>query len=325
MTWRGAFISTGILALGLVAVQWIDWPAVPMAWAALSAEIAVIQRAFHQDLLTAMRAVEASGWTAGGSLIGLSFLYGLLHAAGPGHGKAVIGTYLASHPDALRRGLALAWCAAFVQAATAIILVVGAVWLAGGVVGQSRAVAGSVEKIGYGLLILVGVWLAARALLSLRRIVLERTTGHRSGAHDHSHGHDHGPGDACSACGHAHSPSADQIAKPVGWRTALGIVLAIGLRPCTGALIVLGVAVALDLLWAGVLATLAMAVGTALAISVLALLAMGSRGLALRLAGAAPGRLAVIAQGAALTGGIVLVLIGASLLSASFRPAHPLM
>ena len=101
-------------------------------------------------------------------------------------------------------------------------------------------------------------------------------------AHDHDHhGHHHAPGEACD-----HIVDARQLAGPLSWRKVMAVVFSVGIRPCTGAILVLVFAVTQGLFWAGVAATFAMALGTAITVAVLATLALGSRELALKLGGA---------------------------------------
>ena len=66
----------------------------------------------------------------------------------------------------------------------------------------------------------------------------------------------------------------------------MAVVFSVGIRPCTGAILVLVFAVTQGVFWAGVGATFAMALGTAITVAVLATLALGSRELALKLGGA---------------------------------------
>src|SRR3546814_6917941 len=58
-------------------------------------------------------------------------------------------------------------------------------------------------------------------------------------AHPHEHEHVHAHRHADCGCGHAHAPAADLVAGPLEWRKAVSAILAMGLRPCSGALIVL--------------------------------------------------------------------------------------
>ncbi len=80
------------------------------------------QSKFHVELQAAVRALKSDGsafWTLALS----SFAYGVFHAAGPGHGKAVLASYMIASETALRRGLLLAAAAALLQGAVAITIV----------------------------------------------------------------------------------------------------------------------------------------------------------------------------------------------------------
>src|SRR3954469_4915306 len=80
------------------------------------------QNAFYQQFSALIRSAKADGsalWT----LLGVSFLYGIFHAAGPGHGKAVISSYVVANDETWKRGVVLAFLSAMVQAAAAVALV----------------------------------------------------------------------------------------------------------------------------------------------------------------------------------------------------------
>lgn len=99
------------------------------------------------------------------------------------------------------------------------------------------------------------------------------------------------------------------------WRRAAAVVLSVGLRPCSGALLVLAFAHTLGIAAIGTMAAVAMAVGTAITVSVLAVLAVGARGLALRLAGGEGRWILRVEVGLMLTGGLVLLALGGLLLA----------
>src|SRR3954469_16584084 len=80
------------------------------------------QNAFYQQFSALIRAAKADG-SAVWSLLGVSFLYGIFHAAGPGHGKAVISSYVVANEETWRRGLVLAFASAFLQALVAVALI----------------------------------------------------------------------------------------------------------------------------------------------------------------------------------------------------------
>lgn len=299
------------------------------------------QQEFYRALATAMKAMREDGsklWL----LVGLSFLYGIFHAAGPGHGKAVISSYMVANEVALRRGIALSFISAFLQAATAIAVMLLAFFVLRGTAISMTDAARFLEISSYVLVTLFGAWLLwKKAGPPLRRLLgaapaHSLSAAHADHGHSHVHGHDHGhhhahdhhhdhdhhhhdhaPGEVCDTCGHAHAPDPSLISGDrFDWRTAWSAVAAVGIRPCSGALIVLSFAF-LNGLWAGgILSVLAMAVGTAITVSLLATLAVTAKDWAVALAG--DGRLGNRVHSAIEIGGAALVfLFGLLLLSAS--------
>ena len=88
----------------------------------------------------------------------------------------------------------------------------------------------------------------------------------RTPRHDHGHHHhDHAEGEACN-----HIVDAKELAGPFDWRKVLAVVFSVGVRPCTGAILVLVFALTQGMFWAGVAATFAMAFGTAITVAALA-------------------------------------------------------
>ena len=69
-----------------------------------------------------LRNAKADGSAVWG-LLGLSFLYGIFHAAGPGHGKAVISSYVVANEETWRRGVVLSFASALLQAFVAVAFV----------------------------------------------------------------------------------------------------------------------------------------------------------------------------------------------------------
>lgn len=305
-----ALLLIGAGSLGLMS----GFPGVPFGGDAL-AWVIEQQREFHRELtglLASLKDEHRSTVVFG--LLGSSFAYGVFHAAGPGHGKAVLTAYLFSNGASVRRGLGLATAASFLQGVVALALVYGLVVLGGLLPRDSQAAAAWAERISFALVALVGAYLLLRSATSLRRR-LYRTTG--NGPHTHTHVHAH--------CGHDHFPSPETAEKATDLRAACGLVLSIGLRPCSGAIIVLVFAQALGIAWAGVGAVVAMSAGTALAVAALALLAVGARGFALSVAGSSGSRhLGFATDLLALFGGLFIVAVGLALLSGSFKPRHPL-
>lgn len=274
------------------------------------------QRAFHRDLVQAIRALSGeAGVKAGLWLAGASFVYGVFHAAGPGHGKAVLSAYLLTHRARLARGVGIGVAASFCQGLSAIIIVYGLIGLAGWRSPDTAMAVSWAERVSYVLLMAMGAFLTLRASLLLADRI--RHSGASPGSADHDHDPDCG-------CGCAHAPSSGQTARAEGWRMVLGLVLSIGLRPCSGAVLVLIFAYTVKIAWAGVAAVLAMSAGTALTVAALALLSVKARDWAVSFTGGGGRAGALLGGGLALCGGGLITSVGLFLLIYSFSPAHPL-
>lgn len=271
----------------------------------------------------------------------VSFMYGVLHAVGPGHGKFVIASYALANEQTVRRGIALSFMAAVIQALSAIVLVLIATAVLKATSIQMRATEAWLESLSWALVAAVGAWLLWRQVGPL--LPASRGAQHDHGhAHDHAH-HDHDdghahdrPGAATAAaawpadhvhdehCGHVHFPPPTALQGQWSWREAWSLALSIGIRPCTGAILVLIFASSIGLFWAGVLATFAMAIGTALTVSALAAIAVGSRNLATRIAGADNAWAGRIQLGAGVIAALLVLGIGVSGLVVSLTGAAPL-
>lgn len=281
------------------------------------------QRQLHRDLTQGLHALrDAPTAQTAGALILISLLYGIFHAAGPGHGKAVISAYLLTQPQNLKRGILLSTVSALAQGVTAIVLVgvlIGLLgWLARDTLGQVR----TLEIASFALVALLGGWLMLRALRHAWRLhkahaQARHNQGHADHHHDHHHTHD-----AHCGCGTPHH--IDPNHSGTWW----GTVAAVGIRPCSGAVLIMAVSAALGLAWAGVLAVLAMSLGTAATVSVLATLAVSARDWTRRWLGPTRvGRLTYVGPAFGLAGGGIIALIGISLVigAVAYRPAaHPL-
>ena len=301
---------------------------------------------FERSLSAAVRASRTDGgalpWLAG-----LSFVYGVLHAAGPGHGKAVLASYMVANPRALRRGIALSFLAALLQAAVAVALVGLLSLVFRATATGMREGAALIETVSYVGVAALGLWLTWRKGANFRAAWRARprpaaapfalafagpeapsANPYRLGApacaaHEAPLGrsafactaeadaapHLHGPG-----CGHFHAPDPATLGEGFSWREAVSTVVAAGARPCSGAILVLVFALAQGIFLAGVAATVVMALGTALTTAALAATAVLAKGVALRLAGADAGRGALVARGLELLAALLVLAVGLSLL-----------
>ena len=138
-----------------------------------------------------IRAAKADG-SAAYTLLGISFLYGIFHAAGPGHGKAVISSYLVANDETWRRGIVLSFASAMLQAFTAIAVVGIAAAMLGATAKAMGDTVRVIEIVSYALILLIGLrllWVKGRAFLRLLRG--EHIASRTWHGHHHAHGHDH--------------------------------------------------------------------------------------------------------------------------------------
>jgi nickel/cobalt exporter len=281
------------------------------------------QAEFYRMFSGLIRASKSDG-RAAYTLLGISFLYGIFHAAGPGHGKAVISSYLVANDETWRRGIVLSFASAILQAFTAIALVGIAAVLLGATAKAMGNTVRVIEIVSYGLIILIGLrllWVKGRAFLKLLRAGAHDHDTHNH-AHDHGHqhhghAHDHsnGQADEASAWGHAHAPEPSELTGQHWLRHGLSTIVAVGLRPCSGAIIVLVFALAQGLFWIGVASTFLMGLGTAITVAAIATLAVGARGLAGRFAKAKPGAGLILIRGLETAAALVIIVFGAALLT----------
>lgn len=276
------------------------------------------QREMTQAMIAAVRQLKTGDtFTSAAILALISFIYGVLHAVGPGHGKFVISSYALANERTVRRGILLSFMAALVQALSAIVIVGTLAIVLQATSTEIRVTERWLETASWGLIALLGAWLLYGQLKPLLRPAMGRAHGqdHLGHGHTHHHGHVHAAGDPC--CGHAHVATPGQLQGEWSWAKAWSLALSIGIRPCTGAIAVLVFALGLGIFWAGVFATFSMAVGTAITVSALASLAVGSRELATRMAGGSSVWAGRVQTAAGVGGSALILLLGASFFVAS--------
>jgi ABC-type nickel/cobalt efflux system permease component RcnA len=282
------------------------------------------QSEFYREISSTIRAAKSDGsavWT----LLGISFAYGIFHAAGPGHGKAVISSYLVANQETARRGIVLSFASALMQSLVAVVIVAICAWLLNATAKTMCGAEKAIEVVSYALIAAFGarlVWTKGggfiRALQTPRPVLAmaavahhDHGHGHHHHGHEHDHGHDHVHDEHC---GHSHGPEPSELAGPGGWRRGLGAILAVGVRPCSGAILVLVFALAQGLFWAGIAATFVMGLGTAITVATIAVIAVSAKGLAQRLSGGSEGGGTLIMRGIEFGAAGLVLLFGLGLL-----------
>ena len=304
------------------------------------------QSEFYREMSSTIRAAKSDGsavWT----LLVISFAYGIFHAAGPGHGKAVISSYLVANQETAKRGIVLSFASALMQSLVAVAIVGICALLLNATAKTMCGAEKAIEIVSYALIAAFGarlVWTkgggfiralqAPQALpaMALATAAPHDHAGHGHGHHHHAHshphahvahrGHEHGHDDHGhdhdhvhdEHCGHSHGPVPSELAGPGGWRRGFGTIFAVGLRPCSGAILVLVFALAQGMFWAGIAATFVMGLGTAITVATIAVIAVSAKDLARRLSGASEGGGALIMCGLEFGAAGLVLLFGVGLL-----------
>jgi len=302
-------LAAALQAGDALAVSAFGGPAVPPG--GITGWIFAQQAAFYRSMSSAVMAAKANG-TAAFGLSWLAFLYGIFHAAGPGHGKAVISSYLVADDATVKRGIFLSFAAALAQAITAITIVGIAALILGATAKAMGATVRWLEIAAYAGIIAFGLMLAFRKGRALIAALRGKHDHHAHDHHHHDHDHDHDHG---AHCDHSHGPEPSELKGKDWLRRGLAAVLAVGLRPCSGAIFVLVFALSQGIFAIGVLATFAMALGTAITVTAIALVAVFGKGLAVRLLKSRGGRFGVAVLGIEVAAALVISLFGVLLLT----------
>jgi ABC-type nickel/cobalt efflux system permease component RcnA len=346
-----AAIAVGLVLAGLALLAWLVGAAATAppppkspfgtglreaapAAGGIGGIILAVQAQFYKALTDAVAALKADG-AAVWSLVVIGFVYGVFHAAGPGHGKGVISAYLLASRRTLVKGLGLSAAAALLQALVAIALVAVMRLVLNATAAGTDLTAAWIERISFMVIAGFGAVLLWRKTAGLVGGHAAHAHTHHDhahddhGHHDHAH-HDHAHHDHAHAghvqehvhdehCGHVHIPPPAALDRMTAWRDMAAVVVAAGIRPCSGAIILLVFALSQGLFAAGIVATFAMAAGTAITTGALATVAVLAKGLAVRLAGESTGGARAVAALEVLAAAFVLVL-GAVLLVGLWSP-----
>lgn len=245
------------------------------------------QKEFNLALSGSLNKLNENQQYAGLTLVFMSFLYGIFHAVGPGHGKFVLTSYLSIEKTKLNQAMRITLTAAVVQGVIAVLLVSIIV----GIFTLSRSYFNLtikwVERGSFIIMILFGLYWGYQAIKPINKTKKFKITSlHfsqemrknlplvQSGYHIHS--------EHCG-CGHKHLPTASDMQKAVDWKAQWMLIFTIGARPCSGAVLVLFLSYTLELYFWGVISALVMAIGTGTTLSLFAYLVIIARNRAVQM------------------------------------------
>jgi ABC-type nickel/cobalt efflux system permease component RcnA/ABC-type uncharacterized transport system substrate-binding protein len=221
------------------------------------------------------------------AFLGLAFIYGVVHAVGPGHGKAVVCSYFLSNPGSFLSGALMGNAITFVHMLSAAVAVGAAYLLFSTGMGGFQAASRALQPASYALLALMGLFLTAKAIRDVSRggLVAE------------------------ASCSIDH----DELARAVDHRRVLAVSFVTGLVPCPGAAVILAFSISLNIFWAGIAAIVAMAAGMGLTTTLFALAAVAARGVTLRLSGRSATLFNRVYAGLSICGAAAIALFGTAL------------
>lgn len=253
---KTGFTLAALAILAALAVLFSHWTEF-LAWS-LQTQIQL-----HRLLVTHLLQINSGQYSAGLWLIGVTFIYGILHAVGPGHGKFVVTTWLTTHQPPRGVALSVPFLGSLVQGLSAIafvvILAVG-FNLTTGDLSSSRWY---LEKTSSLFIAALGVMMMVQAWRG--RSQLRHAHQHQ---HEPKHEHEHEHEQHLAGCGHHHGITVESVDN---WKAWIGIIIATGVRPCSGALTVLLFSSVIGITRWGMFAVMTMALGTGMALVALAL------------------------------------------------------
>ena len=265
-----------VLALLAVAVYWV--------YPLLLHNVILWQKAFNLQLSSSLNQLGQQHQEAGITLILISFFYGIFHAIGPGHGKFILTSYLALEQSKLKQAVKISLASSIVQGIVAILLV--SIIIVACTLSRTyyNLMLTWGERGSFMLMILLGVYWIYQAWqgirppkLQIRKISPMQMPQEKTPLVSHHIHHEH------CGCGHQHLPSSVQMNQSTGWKSQLFLILSIGSRPCSGAILVLFLSYTLNIYLWGILATLMMALGTGITLTIFALIVIFARHKAVQL------------------------------------------
>ena len=267
-----------LLFIGSVYTIWQAWPSLiitSMHW----------QKDINEQIIELLYSGKTELVASGISLVSLAFIYGVLHSLGPGHGKLIVTTYLATHPTKVKISLILTILSALLQALVAIVVVSVLLLLFNSTMREVNSEANHLISLSFYSVVILGsivIWRNAKSLfkgrfsrpnsINITAIKPVININNQSSAIPRNSLSTHKPQHNMCGCGHVHFAGAEDVNKASSLKEYLAIIFSVGLRPCTGAIMVLLFSNMLGLYWLGIVSALFMSVGTALTTSTIAIM-----------------------------------------------------
>lgn len=238
-------------------------------------------------------------------LVGLSFAYGLLHSLGPGHGKMIVTTYLATHPTKIHVSLRITFFSAILQAVTAITLVSLLLMLFHSSMREVNNQAEQFIQLSFMAILILGTVIAYRAIKQLWGYSRTYLSEEKANVELIS-----SAGQETICTKHKHTVDAKEINNATKLSDYISIIVSIGIRPCTGAIMVLLFSNLVNMYWLGVVSAFVMSIGTALTTSTIALMTISGKKVVKRYLRTTDRQTSVGALILQVLGGVIITLFG---------------
>ncbi len=245
-------------------------------------KLSALQRDIRETMTAYARRIQESptGATTLGFLA-LTFLYGVIHALGPGHGKAIVGSYFLSRSGTLRQALVFGNLITFMHVFSATVIVFGLALIGKQTnIFSFQEVEGGLQSYSYLFIFLIGAFLLVKTLWDL--VARRKREGEGS-----------------------------ETRADAGSMAALS--LSAGLIPCPGAALILLFTLSLDIVWAGLAAMVALGAGMGLTNSMVGIATLSSRGAVMRLTRSSPRLFTALYSFFAVSGSLVIASLGLTL------------
>jgi nickel/cobalt transporter (NicO) family protein len=248
-----------------------------------------LQREFREKMTGYARQIQTSP-TGGAtiSFLALTFAYGVIHALGPGHGKAIVGSYFLSRRGTFRQAILFGNLITFMHVLSATAIVFGLTLIGRNTnIFAVQEAEGGLQSFSYFFIFLIGLFLlfrAAREILAKRKGV----------------------------------EKVDDARADAGSMATLS--LSAGLVPCPGAALILLFTLSLDILWAGLVAMIFLGAGMGLTNSLVGVATLGSRNAILRLTSTSPKLFRISYSLLAVSGALIITLLGLTLFLGNIGP-----
>ena len=241
--------------------------------------MAPVQKTLNESLAALTRSLRGSQ-SLGGLLfvILVSLVYGMFHAAGPGHGKAIVSSYFLANEAKLRHSFIIGYLIAAVHALAALTVVLVLYYIIRGLFSTGIEQADHyIQLATFAIITVLG------AFMLFGRI--------RGTAHHHGHGTD--------------------MESGMTLRSLFSIAVPAGVIPCPGAVAVILFALSLHMLGVSVLSVVSISLGMGITISVTgALVILAKRGAVKVMAGGDMHRDSAVRRVVEIGGAGILFLFG---------------